>query len=114
MTSPRMTIDLSPMSVPTDPRLTVSNDPVARRDVSETSCQYSGGGWAMSGSVTNSTNGPATYVLQITYTDSHSTVQDAEKTSVSPAPGVSLKWSTTWKTSQATGIVCVLDAVSRS
>ena len=67
----------------------------------------------MSGSVTNSTNRPATYVLQITYTDLHSTVQDVEKTSVSPAPGMSLKWSTTWNTSQATGIVCVLDAVSR-
>jgi hypothetical protein len=103
-----------PAGIPTDPRLTVTNDVAARRDVSATSCHSEAGGLVMSGTVTNSTAAPATYRLQITYVDLSATIQDVEKTSVRLAAGQSKSWSTTWKTSNTSGFNCVLDAVSRS
>jgi hypothetical protein len=101
-------------TVPTDPRLSVKNDDAARKDVAITSCAQSAGNWVAKGTVTNSTSAQATYVIEITYTDTSSTVLGVEKTSVSPAPQKTLSWSTSWPTQKTTGVNCVLDAVSRS
>jgi hypothetical protein len=101
-------------TVPTDPRLTVKNDGAARKDVVVTSCADSAGSWVAKGTVTNSTTAQATYEIEITYTDSSSTVLGVEKTSVSPSPKQKLSWSTSWPSTRATGVNCVLDAVSRS
>jgi hypothetical protein len=99
---------------PVDPRLTVVNNDAARRDSALNSCEYGLGAWGAKGTVTNSTSSTATYTLQITYTDTHATVLAVEKTTVTPAPKQTVDWTTLWPTSMKTGVVCVLDAVSRS
>jgi hypothetical protein len=99
---------------PVDPRLTVVNNDSARRDSALNSCQYGLGAWNAKGTVTNSTSTTATYTLQVTYTNTHATVLGVEKTTVTPAPKQTVDWSTSWPTSTSTGVVCVLDAVSRS
>jgi len=48
------------------------------------------------------------------YTDAQSTIQAVEKTTVQVSAGQASPWRTTWQTPTSTGIVCVLDAVSRS
>ena len=101
-------------TVPTDPRLTVKNDDAARKDVVVTSCANGAGSWVAKGTVTNSTAAKATYEIEIVYTDSASTVLGVEQTSVSPSPKQSLSWTTSWPSTRATGVHCVLDAVSRS
>jgi hypothetical protein len=101
-------------TIVTDPRFTVTNNVAARRDVALTSCHAGVGGWIASGTVTNPTSGAATYTLQVTYTDTHATVLGVEKTSVPTAPKQSLTWTTTWPSSMTAGVVCVVEAVSRS
>jgi hypothetical protein len=101
-------------TVPKDPRLTVTNDDAARKDVVVTSCADSAGSWVAKGTVTNSTAAKATYEIEIVYTDSASTVLGVGQTSVSPSPQQSLSWSTSWPSTRVTGVHCVLDAVSRS
>jgi hypothetical protein len=100
-------------TAPTDPRLTVKNDDAARKDVVITSCVKSGGSWVAQGTVTNSTTATATYEIEIAYTDSAATVLGVGKTSVSPSPKQKLSWTTSWSSTRATGMHCVLDAVSR-
>jgi inosine-uridine nucleoside N-ribohydrolase len=68
----------------------------------------------MQGVVKNPTSSAATYRIQITYTDAQSTIQAVEKTTVQVSAGQASPWRTTWQTPTSTGIVCVLDAVSRS
>jgi hypothetical protein len=99
---------------PVDPRFTVTNNDAARRDVTLTTCQHVDGSWVAKGTVINSTSNAATYTLQIAYTDTQATVIGVEKTSVSPTPKQSLSWTTKWPSTMASGVVCVLDAVSRS
>jgi hypothetical protein len=101
-------------TVPKDPRLTVTNDDAARKDVVISSCANSAGSWVAKGKVTNSTTAQATYEIEITYTDSGSTVLGVEKTSVSAAPNQKLSWTTSWPSTRTTGVNCVIDAVSRS
>jgi hypothetical protein len=104
----------APTTVPTDPRLSVKNDDVARKDVTVTSCAQSGANWVAKGSVANSSSAQATYEIEITYTDASSTVLGVGKTSVSPSSQKTLTWSTSWPTQKTTGVNCVLDAVSRN
>jgi hypothetical protein len=101
-------------TVPKDPRLAVTNDDAARKDVVLTTCADSAGSWVAKGKVTNSTTAQATYEIEVTYTDSGSTVLGVEKTSVSAAPKQKLSWSTSWPSTRTTGVNCVVDAVSRS
>ncbi len=101
-------------TVPTDPRLSVKNNVAARKDVTLSNCEVTNGSWQASGTVTNSTSATATYTLQITYTNSGGTVQDVEKTTVTPNAKQTVPWSTTWTSSVPSGINCILDAVSRS
>jgi hypothetical protein len=99
---------------PVDPRFTVTNNDAARKDVTLATCLHVGGSWIARGKVTNSTSATATYKIQIAYTDSHATVVGVETTSVSPAAGRSQPWTTTFPSTMSTGVICVLDAVSRS
>jgi hypothetical protein len=99
---------------PVDPRLSVTNNVSARQDVTLTSCQNTKGAWVAKGVVTNSTAATATYTLQITYTDAQATVLGVVKTEVSPASKKSLPWTTSWTSSEKSGVQCILDAVSRS
>jgi hypothetical protein len=99
---------------PTDPRLSVVNDTTARTDVALTSCAGAFGSWVASGKVTNSTSAAATYDIEITYTDAHSTVLGVEKTIVTASPKQTQSWRATWPSSMTSGVTCVLNAVSRS
>jgi hypothetical protein len=99
---------------PVDPRLTVVNNDAARRDSALNACQYGLGAWNAKGTVTNTTSNTATYTLQVTYTNTHATVIGVEKTTVTPGPKQTVDWSTAWPSSMQSGVVCVLDAVSRS
>jgi hypothetical protein len=99
---------------PQSPRFVVTNNDAARKDARLSSCQDVHGSWVAKGTVTNSLAKTATYSLQITYTDAQDTVLGLKVTKVSPASKKSAEWTTSWPSKKTTGVVCVLDAVSRN
>lgn len=113
-TSGSTTAGSSSVSQPTNPDLNVLNEPAARKDISDTSCSDTGAGWVMKGLVTNTTAANATYVIEVTFTNVHYTIQGIEKTTVNLSSGKATSWSTTWPSSVKTGITCVLEAVERT
>ncbi len=104
----------APPTVPQNTQLptSVANDTSLRTDVTIAACDQTGGGWAASGTVTNSGQSTKTYDITVFFTSAKATVEDYATTSVKVKPGDHQDWKASKDFPALSGTLCVLRGVA--
>lgn len=91
---------------------TYQNNDKLRPDVITNSCVASAGGWSASGRIHSTQKDQHLFILTVYFTNAHSTVLGAGKTSISVKAAGTKPWKITAKFSAPPGTLCVLVGVN--
>ena len=93
------------------PAASILNDTAKRKSVAITACAGVAGGWAASGTATNSTTKSVKYDITIFFTNDKATVEDFATTSVTVKADGNEKWTASKQFAAAATTRCVLRGV---